>query len=283
VPPTTARTRLLGLALREYRQKVGCDMAVAAHILETDVTKISRIETGQRGIRAGELKKLLAAYGVREEQQDMLVSLSGWRNEAPAGWWQAHTSVLVAASLEYLAVEECASQILSYSCTIIPELLQDEDYTLAIAAADQQVQSGTERQFVEAVQARQQAVRQSGRTNLSVVLGEAALREQVGDKQLMREQLRRIVELTADTSWITVQVLPFSAGVPGVLNAGSLSILRFPALPNLGLVHLAGLNGGVCLERPQDTRAYFRAFQQIQGVALSPAASVTFIEQLVEA
>jgi len=279
---TTTRRRLLGLVLREYRQKVGCDMAIAAQVLDCDISKISRIETGQRGIRAKELKELLNAYGVHEEQQEMLLSLSGSRRDAPPAWWQGYTSLLVADSLEYLAVEEYASQIKSYGSTLIPELLQSEEYTFALATGDQGTLPGMKSHFATAVRARQHAILRSGRTNLNVVLSEAALRQEVGGRQLMQEQLRHLIELSAEMPWITVQVLPFSAGSGGITGGGSFSILRFQALPTLGLVHLAGPSRGVCLEQPQDVGVYLQAFEQAQAAAFSPAASRTFIQRLAE-
>ena len=52
-PPV--RRRLLGSALREYRETLGYNLDEAARILDCDRSKISRIETGERGIRAKEL------------------------------------------------------------------------------------------------------------------------------------------------------------------------------------------------------------------------------------
>ena len=51
--PTPARRRLVGTALRRYRENVGYALEDAAKVLECDRSKISRIETGQRGIRVG--------------------------------------------------------------------------------------------------------------------------------------------------------------------------------------------------------------------------------------
>ena len=45
------RRRLIGGALRRYRENIGYTLEDAARILECDRSKISRIETGQRGIR----------------------------------------------------------------------------------------------------------------------------------------------------------------------------------------------------------------------------------------
>jgi transcriptional regulator with XRE-family HTH domain len=58
------RRRLLGNALREYRESLGFNLDEAATILECDRSKVSRIETGERGIRGEELRELLTEYGV---------------------------------------------------------------------------------------------------------------------------------------------------------------------------------------------------------------------------
>ena len=60
-PPV--RRRLLGAALRKYRENVGYGIEEAARVLDCDRSKISRIETGQRGITAQRLRELLTEYG----------------------------------------------------------------------------------------------------------------------------------------------------------------------------------------------------------------------------
>jgi transcriptional regulator with XRE-family HTH domain len=45
----SARRLLIGAALRRYREDLGFILEDAARVLECDRSKISRIETGQRG------------------------------------------------------------------------------------------------------------------------------------------------------------------------------------------------------------------------------------------
>ena len=60
VPAPPVRRRLVGRALRTHRERLGFTLEDAARLLECDRSKISRIETGQRGIRPKELRELLA-------------------------------------------------------------------------------------------------------------------------------------------------------------------------------------------------------------------------------
>jgi hypothetical protein len=59
-----------------------------------------------------------------------------------------------------------------------------------------------------------------------------------------------------------------------------MTILRFARTPSLGLVHLAALAGGVCLEDPADVARYTRAFAQLRAVALTPVASFALLREL---
>ena len=45
-----ARQRLVGWYLRDYRESAGYDLADATGVLGCNQSKVSRIETGQRGI-----------------------------------------------------------------------------------------------------------------------------------------------------------------------------------------------------------------------------------------
>src|SRR5579864_9771087 len=82
-PPV--RRRVVGGALRRYRENVGYALEDAARALECDRSKISRIETGQRGIRPKELRELLTEYGVPESEQAALLAVAHRGRED--GWW----------------------------------------------------------------------------------------------------------------------------------------------------------------------------------------------------
>jgi hypothetical protein len=57
-----------------------------ARVLEGDRSKISRIETGQRGIRGKELRELLAEYGIDDQQQAILATMTDPRGAR--GWYR---------------------------------------------------------------------------------------------------------------------------------------------------------------------------------------------------
>lgn len=82
------RRRIVGTALRRYREELGYALDDAARVLDCDRSKISRIETGQRGIRRRELLELLSEYGADKQAQDVLAKIANTRGAR--GWWRPY-------------------------------------------------------------------------------------------------------------------------------------------------------------------------------------------------
>jgi transcriptional regulator with XRE-family HTH domain len=119
VPPV--RRVLVGSMLRSYREAAGYKLDDAARILECDRSKISRIETGQRGIRPKELRELLTEYNVAASAQDALTVLA--RPRDANSWWRDYRQMLPDAYLDFTVTEGLASRILVYAPLQVPELL----------------------------------------------------------------------------------------------------------------------------------------------------------------
>src|SRR5215472_13552864 len=83
---------IAGEALRRYRERAGLPLDEAAAILKCVRSKISRIETGQRGIRTEELHELLTAYGADEATQEALAVIAG--SSTAKGWWSQYKDAL---------------------------------------------------------------------------------------------------------------------------------------------------------------------------------------------
>jgi transcriptional regulator with XRE-family HTH domain len=267
--------------LRRYREHVGYALEDAARVLECDRSKISRIETGQRGIRPKELRELLAEYGVPESDQAALVAIASRGGQR--GWWHPYTGSFSEAYLDYVIMESVASEIMAYEAQLVPDLLQTEDYARAIAAAEPGYTAGGQQEdAIAAMDVRRQGVltgKPSGR-RLWVILGEGALHQAVGGPGVLAGQIRHLLQLSEDIPDLTLQVLPFSAGAHAAAGSASLAILRFSDAPSLGVVYVEALSGGVYLESQTDVARYIRAFALLRASALSAADSVRLLRGL---
>lgn len=276
--PPPVRRRLLGAALRRYREGLGYRLEDAARVLECDRSKISRIESGQRGIRARDLRDLLTEYGVGEQEQLTLAAIA--QSPRAPGWWQAYSDVLPVGWLDYLIAETAASHIQAYHPQLVPDLLQTTEYSRAVIGADPAVPAGVHDLVLKAMLTRQQVILGERQTELAVVIGEAALHQVVGGTGVMQAQLARLAEMSRTYSQITLQVLPFAAGAPPAGGNGPLSILRFVGTQSLGVVHLAGPSGGICLDSPLDVANHTRAFTLLKASALTPAATTRLVQDM---
>ena len=272
-PPV--RRRLVGGALRRYRENLGYTLDDAAQVLECDRSKLSRIETGQRGIRRKELRELLTEYGIDDQQQAILAAMADPRGAR--GWYGAYADVLPGAWQDYLLLEAGASRVLIYEAQRIPALLQTVDYARALAEADPALADDDARdRVVEATLARQKTVLGERKPDIHMIIGEAALHQEVGGPEVMEGQFGHLAGVSGDSGVITVQILPFS-GAHAAVGVGSLAILQFLDTPGLGVVHLGGAGGGVCLESQEDLAVHTRVFEQLRAFALSPARSALLL------
>ena len=279
VPAPPVRRRLVGRTLRRYRENRGYTLSDAARVLECHASKVSRIENGERGIRAKELRELLAEYGIAGEQLEILTQLVDPRGAF--GWHRDYDDLLHGAWKDYLLLETAAARIWTYEAQRIPALLQTPAYARALADADPALKDETARdRAVEAVVARQQAILVEHQPEVHLVVGQAALHQQVGSPEVMSAQLRRLAEAASDSGNVTMQILPFEVGPNPAAAEGSLSILQFTGTAELGLVHLGGIAGGVCLEGRADLVAYVTAFDQLRARAQSSAQSARLLRRL---
>jgi transcriptional regulator with XRE-family HTH domain len=275
---TSVRRRLVGAELRRYRESAGHDLEDAAFLLDCDKSKISRIETGDRGIRAAELRALLTEYGVPAADQEVLLSIAWQRGDY--GDWAEFRDVLPGAFLDYLIVESAASEIITYQPQQVPPLLQTEAYARAVIAASADVPASWRDKVTESVLARQRIVLTEREPPVDVLLAEGALRQPVGSRQVMRAQLARLAHSAANDPHVTIRVIPHSAGANPGIGLGSPTLIRLGGLSDVGVVHLAGLAGGTLFDDPATVRAYSGALGKVKAAALPPPESAALIAEL---
>ena len=128
--------------------------------------------------------------------------------------------------------------------------------------------------------ARQQAILGERKPDIQLIIGEAALRQEVGGPEVMEGQLGLLAGISGDSGAVTVQILPFSSGAHAAAGVGSLAMLGFDQVPGLGVVHLGGASGGVCLESQADLAVHARVLEQLRAFALSPAQSALLLRGL---
>jgi hypothetical protein len=94
-------------------------------------TKLQRVETGLQDLRsASDLRKLLARYGVTDEEEiERLVATQ--REASSQEWWTPHTTSMNPGMPRFLGIESSAQEIRAYHPCLVLGLLQTEAYARA--------------------------------------------------------------------------------------------------------------------------------------------------------
>jgi transcriptional regulator with XRE-family HTH domain len=252
----TVRRRRLAAELRQLRKDAGVSLDDAAKHLGVSPSTLSRVETGQTGIRPPYVDALARLYGVKDSERDAMVLLA--REARQRGWW--HVYGLPEQYAAYIGFETEASSIRTYEPQTVPGLLQTEDYTRALTTA--QFPETTPAELDQLVQVRRERQERLTSLRLWVIIGEPCLHYRVGD---LDDQLRHLLGLM-ELPNITIQVLPYSAGAhPGM--GGPFVLMGFPTDPDI--VYLENLTTSLYLEGEADVGRYTLIFDHLRATALS--------------
>ncbi|MFF0517948.1 helix-turn-helix domain-containing protein [Actinomadura nitritigenes] len=271
----TMRSRKLGQRLRAIREERGLTLQKAARLLNRTPSSLSKLETGKRGIRRPALEHMLDRYELTDpDERQYLFDLASHATEK--GWWHRYEGELQPGTLDYIALEADADSIKSFQLHLVPGLLQTEAYTRAVIRSHISRYGDREIDALTAIRMRRQEILMKARPpRLSVIMSEAVLRQEVGGSAVMREQRRRLIEVSTSEN-VTVQVLPFSAGAqPG--HNGSFNMLN---TRDLAVVLVDNLTAAWYLEDENDIRRHDLAFDELATVSLSPSDSLALIKRL---
>ena len=108
-PGVPVRQRRVSTELRELRKKACLTCADVAAALGTSITKISRMETGERGLYADDVAAMLGLYRVPTKRREELLALV--RNGAEPNWWQLKPTDLPTEWRDLMALESDATAI----------------------------------------------------------------------------------------------------------------------------------------------------------------------------
>ncbi|HEY9389152.1 MAG TPA: helix-turn-helix transcriptional regulator [Mycobacteriales bacterium] len=276
-PNPNFRTRRLGRRLREVRRSVGLTAQQVASEVACSPSRISRIESGEIRVRPGDVHELLDVYQPDEGVRQALIAMA--RDVRHEEWWDRYNDVLSRRHLTFVALEAEAASMRNFELSVIPGLLQTEDYARAVVRVVREDATEEIDRRVMVRMARQKVLTKERPLDLHVVLDEAALHRRMGGDAVMRDQLSHLVEL-AQLPNVTVEVLPFASGAhPSI--AGSFAILTFPDAADRQVAYTETRMGDQVVERDDEVRHLVVTFEQLRARTMSHEDSVSFITQMV--
>jgi transcriptional regulator with XRE-family HTH domain len=274
----TVRRRRLALELRRLREAAKLTCEEVAERLECSASKISRVETGRVSVSPRDVRDMLEIYGAPPDQRDSLVQLA--RDSRQKGWWHAYGDTVQPHLATYLGLESAAVEIRMYEVSLIPGLLQTEDYARAVIAAGtvNSPRADVERQV--ALRMERQRLTRTSPPKVWAVLDEAALRRQVGGPEVMRMQLEYLLELT-NLPNVSLQVIPFFGGAHPAMGRPFV-ILVFGERIDPDVVYLEDLTSALWVENVDEVDRYNVFFNHLRATALSFEDSAGLITSVLK-
>ncbi|CAM5392921.1 helix-turn-helix domain-containing protein [Streptomyces aurantiogriseus] len=250
-----------GFELRRLREAAGLTQRQLGDILNYTGSLVGQIETARK-VPTVEFSERADAALVTGGLLSRLVELV-LRSQLPS-WFQ-----------QVAELQARATEIYSFEMGMVPGLLQTKAYARAVLGVIDQADLD-DRTAVRL--ARQRIFEKDEPPLFWVVLSEAALYQEIGGPEVMREQLTHLLSFQENPR-INIQVLPFSAGGHAGMT-GSFDIYRFESDP--AIVYTEGYGSAHPTANPVTVKDCSLRYDHLQAAALSLRESAELIRRVTE-
>ncbi|MFH8927617.1 Scr1 family TA system antitoxin-like transcriptional regulator [Streptomyces pristinaespiralis] len=250
-----------GYELRRHRETAGLTQKQLGAIVNYTGSLVGQVETARKLPTAEFSERVDAALGTG----GLLSRLLGLvlRSQLPA-WFQ-----------QVAELEARATEIATFQTHMVHGLLQTEGYARAVLGTMDP--AGLDDRTAVRL-ARQRILEKTEPPVLWAILGEGALRQEIGGPAVMHGQLGRLLGFESNPR-INVQVLPYSAGEHAGLQ-GSFTLYRFAGDP--AILYTEGYGMGHPTANPDTVKDCSLRYDHLQAAALSIKDSAELIRQVME-
>ncbi|TCP56832.1 transcriptional regulator with XRE-family HTH domain [Tamaricihabitans halophyticus] len=271
---SSIRQRRVSAELRRLREARGMSCEEVAHALGCSVSKISRMETGVRGLNVDDVATILGVLHVPAKLREELLGLV--RNSAERNVVQIHGK-LPEPLKDLIRAENEAAALYNYESLLVPGLLQTGDYArTVIRAGDPTLPELEVDELVTNRMARQALLSRTRGPTLTVIIDEMVLRRPIGAPGVQAGQLQHLLAMSQRPK-VELRVVPFATRQhPGL--GGPLMILDFDDQPTLVSFDARSISG-LLEEEPVIKRARL-TWRGLLAVALSAEDSARLIAEI---
>ncbi|MCU1687807.1 MAG: putative DNA-binding protein [Amycolatopsis sp.] len=273
----TSPSPTFGTVLRTAREDRGISLRKLAELIgrkPSDSGLISRWETGERHPKPDEVIKISGVLGFDADEAIQLIASA----ESPAR--SRRLSTTLPERREHMnaviRAEGTATKVTHVAPLLIPGVLQTYDVIRTIMS----IGGVSDDEIGERVNdriGRRHLITRRNPAQLTVLLGEAAIRQCIGGREIMADQLRYLLEL-AEMPNVELLAVPFSANWTPLLT-GSFMLIDSDEAPSI--VSSEQHRSGLRFEDPQDIASYRRDADAVREEAMSPADTAELIARVL--
>jgi transcriptional regulator with XRE-family HTH domain len=268
--PPRPRDRIVGARLRAIRkERTDLSLEAAAKLLRWGLATMSRTENGGRHISSEDVAMILAAYQIpAAEREDVIAEAKA---ENASGWWDRPLPGVPSEMGTLASYEADANGLTDWSVSLVPGLLQTEDYAMALMLSQDWPQDVAELRWV----ARRRRQKIVGTVDYAAYINETALRTPFGGPEGHRKQLKHLLE--ARDRGIPVRIV--REHLPVGLVSHSWHYMTFPHMTPVVNVEFA--EGGVYLHDDQ-AEPYAHLITRLDHIALPTRESQTMLRSIMK-
>jgi transcriptional regulator with XRE-family HTH domain len=225
----------LALRLKRRREQLGVEVRTITESLGFTRNYWSAVENERKILSFESLTRIMDLFEFDTEEQQELRALRAAAKER--GWWTRYSALFDNEIQRLFGLEQGAKGIRDYENLLIPGLLQTADYTRGIMMPDVTMRPVEVDQRIEARLRRQvRLADENDPFTFTAVISEAALRQQIGGRHVLRDQLLRLATLIEHhPEALDIRVIPFTATACGLFGGATVVLLDFdnPQLPTV--------------------------------------------------
>ncbi|GAA4550964.1 helix-turn-helix domain-containing protein [Amycolatopsis samaneae] len=261
--------------LRALRNDRGVTCLDVADALGCSESKISRVETGARGLYPDEVSAILGFLRVPADKRKELLRLL---REGEERNWHEVSEAMSPMWEELSRAEQGVAAIRNYEPLLIPGLAQTSDYTRALMRRlNPDLSEADVEKRVSLRRRRQRILGRLGAPDVRLIVEETALRRAVSGADVMRAQLEHLLALNRRSN-VVVRVVPFSVGAHAG-HEGPVMLLDYVAEPTFAYAEIRALNSFI--EDSAPVERIKSSWRQISAVALSVEDSARRIASVI--
>jgi transcriptional regulator with XRE-family HTH domain len=268
-PKRETALQLWGRELAHAREAAGMTGKQLAEAIYVAPSTIGMWETGKRVPKMRELRLCEQKLGTRKP--DACENEPGYLERLLVKWVSREISPEWS---EWKEVEESATSVLWYELSVIPGLLQTPDYARAVLRYNHQAPMDLEHRVQDRLE-RQTIFEKEEPPTCVFVMDEYALRRSVGGRDVMREQLTRLLELTGHPD-IIMQVVAsgteYFASCPFMIAK----------VDGVEVAYQDGALHGQIIEGHEKLAKVAKIWEHVRSVALTQKASTELMKGMVD-
>ncbi|MFD4675881.1 helix-turn-helix domain-containing protein [Lentzea sp. NPDC058450] len=265
--------REFGNALRAAIARTGMTQRGLAEELDWDESKLSDLVNGKGGATAHEIEVLLAYCRLSLADRRHMLAL--YLESQEKGYLLFPEDGVPDQLRTLINHEKESDEVIAWSMSLVPGLLQIPEYAYAIALAGPHEPEDVPK-VVAARMARTEILR-PGRT-FTFYMHEQALWLPAGGEEVWREQLAHLLRMSV-RQYINLHIIPRSIGAHAGV-AGDFRVMKFPKYPPL--VFLDTLNCGLFFDDKDTIALYEDRVKKLAASALNREESRAVIDNILE-